>query len=102
MDFPELLAQWYAMWVQHSPSDLRVDLVRGPVDREKRVAWLRAESDRALGSLVVWDSGELEVEVADVESEVRTLVVSTVLTEADGLEPEITRFLQACGRDGTA
>jgi hypothetical protein len=72
VDFPELLAQWFARWVQHPPSDLRVDLVRGPVDRTKRAAWLSAESDRALA-------------------------VSTVLTGAEGLEPEIAPFLQACG-----
>lgn len=95
MDFPGLLAEWYAHSVQGPATGLRIDLVRGPLDRAKRAAWLGAESDRALGSLTVWDSGELEVEVIDVETQVRTLVQSTVLIEAAELEPEVTRFLEA-------
>jgi hypothetical protein len=102
VDFPELLARWYADWSAHrdtgSRSGLRVDLVRGPLDRPKRAAWLGAESDRALGSLTVWGSGELEVEVVDVATEVRTLVVSARLAEADELEPQVARFLRACRR----
>jgi hypothetical protein len=100
VDLPELLADWYARWVSGPGSDVRVDLVRGPPDRAKRAAWLGAESTRALGSLTVWDSGELEVEVTDVATEVRTLVVSTVLKDAGELEPQVARFLRACRRDG--
>ena len=94
MDFAALLVAWFAGWDQGS-SALRLELHQGPTNRDKRAAWLGAESSQTLGSLTVWDTGELEVEVVDVQSETRIRVVSGVVTTADDLHGQLARFIEA-------
>ena len=95
MDLPGLLVAWFAGYEQGS-SAVQLELHHGPANHDKRSAWLGAESTRALGSFVVWNSGEVEVEVLDARSEVRTHVVSTVVTSEEELDAQIALFVESC------
>ena len=55
-----------------------------PLDgRDKRSVWLDVESAEHLGRLIVWDSGEAELELADVPSGGISAQHRSIKTRAD-------------------
>ncbi|MFF1420717.1 hypothetical protein [Streptomyces sp. NPDC058280] len=70
-DLPQALTDWFA---EHA-ADLKAeegiscDLGRSPDDgRNKASVWLTLESETRLAAVTVWDSGEAELDYADVAS----------------------------------
>lgn len=51
-----------------SAAGLELRLSRGPLERSKRSYVLRAESTERLGEMILWESGEVALSMADVAS----------------------------------
>lgn len=89
----ELVQQWYAAH-QHELSERGIGnhLTIGPGDRPKRAIWVDVETDKRLARLVVWQTGESELESADLRDERPTVAHLTLASSAD-LEAALARLV---------
>jgi len=64
-DFIETLLAWGRAWrpISHS-----VNVTPGPTDRAKVAAWLSAVGPTTSGQVTIWDTGECDVEVYELDS----------------------------------
>ncbi|MFD6938762.1 hypothetical protein ACFWAP_21740 [Streptomyces goshikiensis] len=87
-DLPQVLTAWLGEHSAYLPEAIDWDLGRSPDDgRSKASAWLALESATRLAAITVWDSGETELDYADVargraHSEHRDLRTHADLTAA--------------------
>lgn len=85
-----------ALWVTEQRNQrTRVTHRQGADDVFRRSAVVGFETDRALGSLAVWDTGEVEAEVVIVETLERTLVISMVVETTAELVEALDRVAEA-------
>ena len=68
----------------------------------KRSCTLGAESSTKLGAFTIWDTGELESEVMDMDTQERTLVDSVTVNGAEDLSHFLARFVHACEEFGVS
>ncbi len=83
------LLEVMAQWVAEHRLDHRVQMTHhvGVADVPKRSAVVGFETESALGSIAVWETGEVEAEIVVVDTLDRPLVISTVVTtNADLIE----------------
>lgn len=76
----DFAAGWVSGWRQGRESQIALDFLAGYDDVPKRSVAVAAESPTKLGSLILWESGEVEIEVVDVMSQERLLAMSLVVT----------------------
>ena len=62
------LHEWFARQTNSTPIGVSLELVDSPIDWSKRSSAFTAQSLARIGRFVVWDTGEAEVELAEVES----------------------------------
>lgn len=86
-----------ARWATERQSDYRVQITHreGAADVPKRSAVVGFETDRALGSFAVWETGEVEAEVLIVETLDRPLVISTIVETTAELLEALDRVVEA-------
>lgn len=95
VSYPDFLAGWAAAWSLQPAATVRVELRVGNRAYDKWANSLAAETDLAVGSFTVWDTGELEAEVMEVDTETRTYVDSTVVTDGAELAAHLAAFIRA-------
>lgn len=98
LNYLDFLAGWYAGWVSDRDSQLSLELRVGQDAVDKRSAALAAESPSALGSVIVWESGEIEVEVVDIRSMNRTYVDSGRIAGPEDFAKRLSRLVRECLR----
>lgn len=88
---------------------ISVNFREGRTDVPKRSADIGFQTDTSLGVVIVWESGELETEAIDIQSEVRFAIRADVLDDPEDLLGVLDRFAQAMiaglpdsGSNGTA
>jgi len=91
LSFIDAMAQWAAE--HQNDHQVQVTHREGPADVPKRSAVVGFETEFALGSLVVWDTGELEAEVLVVETLDRPLVISAIVTTTAELVETLDRVI---------
>lgn len=96
MSFIDFLSGWWAGWSLNRESVVAIELRIGSTAYDKQSSSLAAESSTHLGSLTIWDTGELEAEVLHIETQQRTYVQSTVIHAAPEFAQCLARFVRAC------
>lgn len=102
MNYVDFLQGWWAGWVLNRNSPTAIDLCVGPPNVTKRSCTLGAESSTKLGAFTIWDTGELESEVMDTDTQIRTLVDSVTVNGAEDLSHFLARFVHACEESGVS
>ena len=90
------MAGWSDGWIADRPSTMSLQFTMGPVDRDKRSAWIATESPTTVGHLTLWESGEIEAEIVETRSMRRVHTVSAVVKDADALSMRLRAFVDAC------
>jgi hypothetical protein len=72
-----------------------VNFREGRTDVQKRSADIGFQTGASLGVVTVWDSGELETEAIDIQTELRFAVRSDVLSEPGDLPGALEVFAHA-------
>jgi hypothetical protein len=63
------LRSWFEAHQNSLAADgYQVEFTESPADRDKLSAWVTITSARRIGQLVIWDTGEAELSMADVAS----------------------------------
>jgi hypothetical protein len=89
----DLVCQWYrAHEGEIAARGIVSHLTMGTPDRPKRAIWVDLEVADGLARLTVWDSGEAELERADLRNEQPT-VEHLRLASAEELEAALTRLV---------
>jgi hypothetical protein len=89
----DLVCQWYrAHEGEMAARGIVSHLTVGPPDRPKRAIWVDLEVAEGLARLTVWDSGEAELERADLRNEQPT-VEHLRLASPEDLEAVMTRLV---------
>jgi hypothetical protein len=89
----DLVCQWYRAHEREIAAQGIVShLTVGTPDRPKRAIWVDLEVAEGLARLTVWDSGEAELERADLRNEQPT-VEHLRLASAEELEAALTRLV---------
>lgn len=96
LSYIDFLAGWHAGWTSGRESQLSLELRIGPESVARRSASIAAESPVALGSVIVWETGDLEIEVVDLESTSRTYVDSGVIDGPEDFGTRLARFVREC------
>ena len=96
MNYLDFLSGWHAGWVSGRDSQLSLELRIGSESVARRSASIAAESPAAVGSVIVWESGDLEVEVVDLQSMARTYVDSGVIDGPEDFAMRMSKFVRAC------
>lgn len=96
LNYLDFLAGWHAGWVSGRDSQLSLELRIGTESVAKRSASIAAESPVAVGSVIVWESGELEIEVLDLQSMTRTYMDSGVVDGPEDFGTRLSKFVRAC------
>lgn len=98
LSYLDFLAGWYAGWASDRDSPVSLELQVGPGNVDKRSAALAAESPTAVGSAIVWESGEIEIEVVDTRSMNRTYVDSGLIAGPEDFASRLARLVRECVR----
>lgn len=92
----ENLRQWFE---QNAPAlrerGFEVSLESGPSKANKASAWIDIDSAAALGQLIVWETGELDLQVGDRDSDDLRLNEHRVVETADQLQDALRDLLSA-------
>lgn len=94
----DFAAGWVSGWQQGRESSVALDFVAGRDDVPKRSASIAAESPKKLGSLTLWESGEIEIEVVELLSQERSLAISKVVSGPHELSDALARLVVEMGR----
>lgn len=90
----DFLAGWIEGWRLDRDSVVALEFLAGRQNVDKRSASVAAESPTKLGSLTVWESGELEAEVIDLATQDRTFVLSHILEGPQDFGDRLSRFVR--------
>jgi len=90
------LAGWCEAWTASGNSAVAIDFVLGPQDHDKRAARAMIEGPLRAGQVSVWESGECEISVYDVESAEAVLLESSVVEYAEQLGSILRRAVVEC------
>lgn len=102
MNYVDFLQGWWAGWILNRDSPVAIDLRVGSPNVAKQACTLGAESSTKLGAFTIWDTGELESEVMDMDTQERTLVDSVTVNDAEDLSHFLARFVHACEEFGVS
>lgn len=94
----DFVAGWVEGWRAGRSTDVTLTLSPGRGYPPKPGISFGAESPTRLGVFTVWVSGEVEVEVMEVATQTRTLVVSTVVEDGSALADLLSEFTQEMTR----
>jgi hypothetical protein len=94
----DYLAGWYAGWTSDRDSLISMELRLGSDTVDKRSAALAVESPTAMGSVIVWESGEIEIEVVDLRSMNRTYADSGLIGGHEDFSSRLSRLVRECLR----
>ncbi|MHA7619464.1 hypothetical protein ACX12M_13165 [Cellulosimicrobium cellulans] len=95
LSFIETMAQWVS---EHANGNrVQIAYREGPTSVPKREAVVGFETEVALGSFAVWETGEVEAEVLVVETLERPLVISAVVTNAAELVDMLDHVVELMG-----
>jgi hypothetical protein len=91
-----------ALWLEANLARLislgiNPSLTRSPIDRPKRSAWLDLDTAEIVCRIIVWESGECDLEMINVPSgrpEIEHLELESPARLPDLLEKAVTRLVQ--------
>ncbi len=93
LTYLEVMTAWVSD--HQAATTMRITHRESRTDVPKRSAVVGFETDLALGSLAVWETGEVEAEVLVVETLERPLVVSALLGSPVELNDVLDRVVAA-------
>lgn len=83
-------------WSASGNSVASMSFEMGPENRSKRAAWTVVEGASAAGQVSVWDTGECQLEVYEVESGCEIVNETIQVNSADDLGSVLRRVLALC------
>jgi hypothetical protein len=95
LTFIETMREWASTHETSLQGLVSVNFRDGRTDVPKRSADIGFQTSTSLGVVAVWESGELETEAIDIQTEVRFAVRSDVLADPAELLGALEIFVQA-------
>lgn len=90
------MAGWCEAWSASGNSVVSMSFEMGPENRPKRAAWTVVEGSSAAGQVSVWDSGECQFEVYEIDSGREIVNEAIHVNSADELASILRRALALC------
>jgi hypothetical protein len=69
-------------------------------DRPKRAAWIEVEDPDVMGQLIIWESGECEVDLGSTSDPSKTLIRSLKLLTNEDLDRLLEEVIEFCAQPG--
>ncbi|WP_191563209.1 hypothetical protein [Janibacter melonis] len=95
LNYLDFMVGWFAGWSHKGTSGTHLEYIEGRRDVDKIASTLAAETDIKVGVITIWETGELEAEIAELATQERTYVESKIVTSLEECGTSIANFLRA-------